>query len=226
MPAAGIGKRMGGSVPKQYLPLIGRTVIEHTLDRLLAVSGIAGVVVALHARDQWFRSLPVSADTKIHPITGGSKRSDSVMLALNFLENKARSYDWILVHDAARCCIKTEKIDRLLHQLGEESVGGILGVPASDTLKRVNPEQKIVTTLDRQAIWQAQTPQVFRYGLLREAMRHAHYHQRSVTDEASAVELAGYGPCMIRGDYDNIKITHPGDLAIAAAILEQQNLQP
>ena len=225
VPAAGSGRRMGGDIPKQYLPLAGKTVIEHTLERLLAVDGIAAILVALNPHDTHFASLSIAANDKIDTVPGGSERSDSVLSALNFLQAKARPRDWVLVHDAVRCCVKSAMINRLLAGLKDDPVGGILGVPVSDTLKQINPEQQIITTLDRQGVWQAQTPQVFRYELLQQALEQARTRGQVVTDEASAMELAGYRPKIISGHRDNIKITHPEDLPMAAAILQQQALQ-
>ena len=222
VPAAGTGRRMGGEVPKQYLPLQGKTVIEHTLERLLQLESITGIIVALNQLDNRFSQLPISQHAKIHTVIGGKERSDSVLSALNSLQKKAKLSDWILVHDAARCCILPEKVQTLLQTLASDEVGGILGVPASDTLKQVNSEQKILTTLDRQTVWQAQTPQMFRFSLLRDALQQAQHYERAITDEASAVELAGFESSMVMGHHDNIKITHPEDLAIAAAIMQRQ----
>jgi 2-C-methyl-D-erythritol 4-phosphate cytidylyltransferase len=225
VPAAGTGTRMGSHLPKQYLPLLGKTVIEHTLQRLLKVEGVEGVVVALNARDQQFSRLPVANDKKIHTTIGGRERSDSVLSALESLQKKAKLSDWILVHDAARCCIHSAVIQTLLTTLASDDVGGILGVPASDTLKQVGEDQEILLTLNRSVIWQAQTPQLFRYGVLREALQSALQKKQTVTDEASAIELAGYKPKIVMGHHDNIKITHPEDLIIAETILRKQEAQ-
>jgi 2-C-methyl-D-erythritol 4-phosphate cytidylyltransferase len=222
VPAAGSGRRMGQAQAKQYLSLSDKTLIEHTLTRLLAIDAISEIVVALSETDTNFEALPLAKHPKIQTTLGGRERSDSVLAALNSLQQKARSSDWVLVHDAARCCIRVAAINRLLDELSDDEVGGILGVPASDTLKSVSPHSRIQATVDRGSIWQAQTPQLFRYGLLRDALQQALGQNLAVTDEASAVELAGYQPKMVRGDYDNIKITHPEDRVIAAAILQQQ----
>jgi 2-C-methyl-D-erythritol 4-phosphate cytidylyltransferase len=222
IPAAGIGRRMGGDLPKQYLPLSGKTVIEHSLDKLLQVKNIEGIVVAIHQRDQQFQRLPLAANKKILTTLGGNERSDSVLSALNSLQKKAKLNDWVLVHDAARCCVRIADIEKLITALAGGEVGGILGVPASDTLKQVSIDKAIQLTLDRTTIWQAQTPQLFRYGLLRDALQMAHKKGQVITDEASAIELAGYKPQVVMGHYDNIKITHPEDLDIAAMILKRQ----
>jgi 2-C-methyl-D-erythritol 4-phosphate cytidylyltransferase len=224
IPAAGLGRRMGSEQPKQYLPLSGKTVIEHTLEKLLQVEKIAGVVVAIHQRDQQFNRLPLAKNKKIFTAHGGNERSDSVLSALNSLQKKAKLNDWILVHDAARCCVRIEDIENLISVLAEDQVGGILGVSSSDTLKQVSSSNTIQLTLDRTTIWQAQTPQLFRYGLLRDALQSAIQKGQVITDEASAVELAGYKPQIVEGHTDNIKVTHPEDLEIAAMILKRQGL--
>ena len=221
VPAAGCGSRMGQPLPKQYLPLGQQLVIEHTLERLLAVTAVTGVVVAISDGDQRFHSLPVAADPKVMTTLGGRERSESVLAGLNFLQKKARLTDWVLVHDAARCCVRPDAIARLLATVSSSEVGGILGVPASDTLKQVQ-DQQITATVDRNQIWQAQTPQLFRYGLLRDALQQALQTRQAITDEASAVEAMGLKPQMVMGHYDNIKITHPEDLVIAGAILNAQ----
>ncbi len=224
VPAAGIGQRMGSTLPKQYLPINNQTVIEHTLNRLLEVDVITEIIVALNQLDQQFSSFPLSENPKIITVTGGQERSDSVLSALNSLQKKAKLSDWVLVHDAARCCIRPAAIDAMLEMLAEDRVGGILGVPSSNTLKHVGPDNKITKTIDRQMIWQAQTPQLFRYGLLRDALQNALSQGEAITDEASAVEFAGYQPRVVMGHHDNIKITHPEDLAIAEVVLKQQSL--
>ncbi len=223
VPAAGIGQRMGSTLPKQYLSVNSQTVIEHTLNRLLEVDVISEIVVALNQLDQQFVSFPLSRHSKITTVIGGQERSDSVLAALNSLQKKAKLSDWILVHDAARCCIRPSAIYTLLETLAEDKVGGILGVPSSDTLKHVDSDNNIQKTVDRNVIWQAQTPQLFRYGLLRDALQHALKQGEAITDEASAIEFAGYQPKMVIGHHDNIKITHPEDLAIAEVVFKQQS---
>jgi len=226
VPAAGLGRRMGGDVPKQYLPFMGETVIEKTLGRLKQVDSLVDITVAISSDDHFFDRLSIADSPNIVTTIGGRERSDSVWAALMSLEDKVMPSDWILVHDAARCCVRTDVINRMLKQLSDSDVGGILGVPVSDTLKQVSSNQKIESTLDRSHIWQAQTPQLFRYGLLREALEHARKREQPITDEASAVELMGHCVEMCMGHYDNIKITHPDDLVIAEAFLKQQGQNP
>lgn len=225
VPAAGVGRRMGRDIPKQYLPLLQKTVIEHTLKRLLAVERINSVIVVLHQHDHYFANLPIAKDPRVLSKTGGDYRSDSVLAALESLEKKAKPNDWILVHDSVRCCIRTSKIHQLLDQLAENPVGGILAVPSRDTLKQSNFEGDILKTLDRNSIWQAQTPQLFRFDILHTALRRAREQQETVNDESSAIELMKLQPHLVEGHYDNIKITHPEDLVIAEAILKQQRCE-
>ena len=221
VPAAGIGARMGAHCPKQYLSIAGRTVLEITLARLLTLPGIAGIYLVLGEHDEYWNDLPLSLDSRIRRITGGAERSDSVLNALNALHDQASPNDWVLVHDAARPCVHTESIQQLIGVVGDHPVGGILGMPVSDTLKQVS-DLTINSTVDRRQLWQAQTPQMFRLGLLRECLERALGEKRLVTDESSAVELYGYRPLMVQGRNDNIKITRPEDLAIAELILQQQ----
>ena len=222
LPAAGVGQRMGVvDRPKQYLPLAGATVIEHSLRRLLDVDRIQGIVVAVNARDQYWQSLPVASDPRIRAVTGGGERHQSVLAALAALQDRAAPDDWVLVHDAVRPCVTSACIHRLITELEQDPVGGLLGFPLADTLKRVDDEQRIAATVDRQGIWAAATPQMFRHGLLREALQRA-AESGLPTDEAMAVEQLGYKPRMVAGRRDNLKITVAGDLELAALILQSQ----
>lgn len=222
VPAAGIGSRMRADLPKQYLPLRGKTLLEHTLERLLAVPDLAGLVLALSPDDPHWARLPLANDRRIAVVDGGAERSRSVLNALNYLTLQARADDWVMVHDAARPCITPSAIDNLRRHLEGHPVGGIIGVPVGDTLKRVGDSQAIESTCDRNGLWQAQTPQMFRYQRLHQCLARALGHGETVTDEASALELAGYQPLMVEGRTDNIKVTRPEDLALADAILQRQ----
>ena len=221
VPAAGIGKRMGGDIPKQYLPVMGKPVLQHTLDRLLSVECLQGIQVALGSEDGYWQDLPASRHPRIHAVPGGRERADSVHSALLHLAGQARSDDWVLVHDAARLCLTRGDVLKLIEALREDPVGGILAVPVSDTLKTV--ENGLITgTPDRSRVWRALTPQMFRYGLLCRALAEAAEQGKMVTDEASAVELAGYQPKIVEGRPDNLKITRPEDLPLATFYLERQ----
>jgi 2-C-methyl-D-erythritol 4-phosphate cytidylyltransferase len=223
VPAAGSGSRMQSVIPKQYLSLANKTVLDQTLSRLLSVTDLAGIVVALSADDQDFSQSLFASHPQIHSVVGGQERSDSVLAALGFLENKITQDDWVLVHDAARPCISLESINELIQSLIDDPIGGILAIPVADTLKRSNPQQEIIETLDRRSLWQAQTPQMFRYGVLLSSLKKARANQQTVTDEASAIELAGLSAKILAGRTDNIKITRPTDLDLAEFILQKQN---
>lgn len=219
VPAAGIGSRMQADRPKQYLPLAGRTVIEHTLERLAGHPALAGTVVALAADDKYWPDIRVGLQVPVEEAEGGAERCNSVLNALMALQSRARPDDWVLVHDAARPCLRREDIERLMGELDEHPVGGLLGLPVADTVKRTDAEGAVVETVDRRNLWRALTPQMFRYGELREALVHALDRGWLVTDEASAIELAGKKPQMVEGAPENIKITRPGDLALAEFFL-------
>jgi len=222
VPAAGIGTRMGASRPKQYLTIGGKTLLEHALERLLQLPQLAGLVVALHPEDRYWEQLPMAADARITVVDGGEDRSRSVLNALNFLTLRATAQDWVLVHDAVRPCVTSACIDRLCQRSVEHEVGAILGVPVSDTLKLVDAQKSIQATRDRSDLWQAQTPQMFRYQLLHQCLARALAQGEQLTDEASALEVAGYKPLMVEGRTDNIKVTRPEDLKLAELILQHQ----
>lgn len=221
VPAAGVGARMGADCPKQYLPLVGKTVIEHTLERLLMLPDIAGIYLVLGAGDTYWNGLPLAQNNRIHCIAGGAERCNSVLNALEHLLDNASPNDWVLVHDAARPCVHTQSILHLIEQVKPHPVGGILGVPVSDTLKQVN-DSVIDSTVDRRLLWQAQTPQMFRLGLLHDCLRRGLAEGKLITDESSALESYGYQPLIVQGRSDNIKITRPEDLVIAAMLLQRQ----
>ena len=222
VPAAGIGARMGSTIPKQYLPLENKTLLEKTLERLLELSFIQRVILVLHPHDHWWQKLAIKDDPRIQIVTGGDQRSQSVLNALQYLADLADENDWVLVHDAARPCVTLASIENLCAQIGNHAVGGILGVPVSDTLKTVT-EQQILATVDRNQLWQAQTPQMFRFGLLRTCLARALNESIAITDEASALEAYGHQPLMIAGRSDNIKITRAEDLPLAQWILQHQS---
>ena len=222
VPAAGAGRRMGGEVPKQYLPLDGRPVIEHTLQRLLDYPGLAGVVVALSADDQRWRSCRWAGHPAVTLVAGGRERADSVCNALRALSTLAAPTDWVLVHDAARPCLRHADIDRLLVTLRNDPVGGLLAVPLHDTVKRADATGRVSETPPREQLWRAYTPQMFRLAPLLQALERALASGQPITDEASAMECAGLAPKLVEGHADNIKITRPADLELAAFYLAAQ----
>jgi 2-C-methyl-D-erythritol 4-phosphate cytidylyltransferase len=222
IPAAGIGARMGADRPKQYLMLGDKTILEHTLLRILTLPHLAGIVVPLSSEDKIWTSLTILQHPLVHTIHGGASRADSVLNGLNYLADKAHALDWVLVHDAARPCVTVTSIEKLCNELAQSETGGILAVPVSDTLKQVNDHNQIQNTVDRKPLWQAQTPQMFRYKVLRQCLTQALANNENITDESSAVELCGYLSKVVEGRNDNIKITRPDDLLLAEFILRQQ----
>lgn len=223
VPAAGSGNRMNTSVAKQYLQILGKTILEHTLERLLKCGELEGIIVCLSESDESFKRLEISKHPKVKSIIGGVTRANSVLNGLRFLQAKAHQDDWVLVHDAARPCLRPELISAMIEQLENDAVGGILAIPAKDTLKRANADQIITETIDRTAVWQAQTPQMFRIGLLTDSLTQALQKGFEITDEASALEWAGYSPRLIEGDAANIKITTPEDLSLAEFLLSHKS---
>jgi len=221
VPAAGVGKRMQADRPKQYLSLAGKTVLEQTLARLLASGAFQAVVVAISVEDPYWPELTVSRHQQVITAAGGKERADSVLSALKALQGRAAEDDWVLVHDAARPCLTTADIRQLIDTLKDDAVGGILALSSHDTLKQVEDGDKISATVDRKHIWRALTPQMFRYGMLRDALQQAEGNP-AITDESSALEILGLQPKIVEGRPDNIKITRPEDLALAQFYMEQQ----
>lgn len=227
IPAAGVGRRMGGGCPKQYLELLGRPVIAWTLERLLAHPRVSGAVVALAPEDPYWGGVEHGAQKPVYRADGGAERSDSVLAALRRLARVAGAEDRVLVHDAVRPCLGAAELDRLLAEGGEAADGALLATPVRDTLKRGEAGQgggpAVAATVDRSGLWQAQTPQLFPLGQLTAALEEALESGAAVTDEAQAVERHGGRPRLVSGDPANLKITQPADLALAAAILRAQS---
>jgi 2-C-methyl-D-erythritol 4-phosphate cytidylyltransferase len=221
IPAAGVGKRMQADRPKQYLKLHGKTVLEHTLSRFLDHPQISAVVVAVTDGDPYWQDLAIS-HPKLLIAPGGEERCHSVQNALSVLQAQAAAEDWVLVHDAARPCLRREDLEHLIDALGDHPVGGLLGLPVADTMKRTAADDTVVETVPREHLWRALTPQMFRFAPLHAALENALQHHQLVTDEASAMELAGKAPKMVEGHGDNIKITRPQDLALAELYLAEQ----
>jgi 2-C-methyl-D-erythritol 4-phosphate cytidylyltransferase len=225
IPAAGVGKRMGGDRPKQYLSISGKTILEHSLDRLLNSPEINGAVVAISAEDGYWNDLNYQHEKPVLLTTGGKERCDSVLNALNQLSQTIDDSDWVLVHDAARPCVRQEDIQKLIQACKNHPVGGILAVPVKDTIKKSSapadinlPETGLFVigeTVDRSTLWHAQTPQMFRLGELRDALIKALSAGVEITDEASAIEKSGSHPLLVEGHADNIKITSQEDVNLA-----------
>ncbi|HEX2825455.1 MAG TPA: 2-C-methyl-D-erythritol 4-phosphate cytidylyltransferase [Burkholderiales bacterium] len=220
VPAAGSGSRLGSSTPKQYLPLAGRPMLHHTLSRLAADARIEQVFLVLSPGDRDFREAGFGdlAD-RVQPLyCGGETRAASVYNGLIAARDAVAGGDWVLVHDAARPCLSRAALARLIDEVGEDDAGGLLAIPVADTLKRANLDARVEATASRDGLWQAQTPQMFRYGFLVEALRRS--CAAGVTDEASAVERLGLKPRLVMGEIRNLKVTYPQDLELAEVILK------
>lgn len=222
VPAAGVGARMGANKPKQYLSLAGRTVLEWTLEKLAAQRQLSGLVVALAPEDREWDALHFDCALPLWRADGGPERSHSVLNALNLLAGLADSDDWVLVHDAARPCVRNSDIDRLMESAVRHGVGGLLATPVRDTMKRCDSSGAVIATVSREQLWHALTPQMFRLGTLRKSLADAIADGVAVTDEASAMEHARLMPRVVPGHSDNIKITRPEDLILAQFYLQQQ----
>lgn len=216
--AAGAGRRMGSATPKQYLPLAGKTVLEHSLQLFSQHPAIDGLMVVLSPNDTRWPALNFSCDKPLLTVEGGAERADSVLAGLQALKQYLHEDDWVLIHDAARACLSRNLLDRLINELAEDACGGLLALPARDTLKHAANGQ-VQTTLDRSQIWQAQTPQMFRYGLLVSALQLGLASGKAITDESMAIEHQGHRPRLVEGSPTNIKITTEDDLALAAFLL-------
>ena len=217
VPAAGSGSRFGAEKPKQYLSLLGRPLIFHALAALVACPKIERVWVVLSPDDPYWLQYDWSElGAKLETVRcGGETRAESVTNGLQAAAMAASDDDWVLVHDAARPCLSAEMLASLFADLADDPVGGLLAVPVADTLKRADTEQRVAATEARDGLWQAQTPQMFRYGQLQKALKNC----TQVTDEAGAIEALGLQPKLVRADATNLKVTYPADLALAAMIL-------
>jgi 2-C-methyl-D-erythritol 4-phosphate cytidylyltransferase len=223
VPAAGSGSRMGGELPKQYLKLAGFPLIRHALATLCAVPAIARVFVILSPDDdEWVRHDWSALGDKLLPIyCGGATRADSVANGLRAAAKIIAADDWVLVHDAARPCLTEGHVETLIDEVGDDEVGGLLAVPVADTLKRAGAGKRSESTVPRQGLWQAQTPQMFRHAMLLRALEQA----PAVTDEASAVEALGLRPRLVAADVTNLKVTYPFDLQLAEWILKHRGAE-
>lgn len=225
VPAAGIGRRMRAKVPKQYLNLNGRPIIETSLARIGSLSYVRQIAVMINPDDTVWPTLGLQDNPKVVCQFGGENRYQTVLYGLRYLKSQAQDDDWVLVHDAARPCVRRKDIDNLFKEIADHPVGGLLGAPVDNTMKRVDEQQEIVATVDRVNVWSAFTPQVFRFRLLLDALEAVDKSEKTVTDEATAVEGLGHRPKMVLGNRDNIKITHPNDLNLAAQILSSQAIE-
>ena len=222
VPAAGSGQRFGAELAKQFHSIGDKLVADHTLGRLLTISKLQKILVPCNPGAESWAQVSALKDQRVELLAGGAERFHSVLNGLRALANIAGSDDWVLVHDMARPCVTSADINKLIEQLDGHAVGGILATPISDTLKKVTADNTITETLDRSDYRGAQTPQMFRYGLLVRALETMLEKQQVPTDEASAIEYIGEQAMIVEGRRDNIKITHREDLVIAQAIMGYQ----
>jgi 2-C-methyl-D-erythritol 4-phosphate cytidylyltransferase len=214
--AAGRATRFGGLVPKPYLRIAGATLLEHCLRSFARLPGVAGGAVVLATGDRRYERLPAALRRRVVAVEGGETRAASVLNGLRSLITAAPD-DWVLVHDAARPCVPAGDLRALLAACRRDPVGGILAVPVADTLKQADDDGRSLRTLPREQLWRAQTPQMFRIGLLVRALAEAQAAGFEPTDEAAAIEKQGLRPRLVEGSPLNVKVTRPGDLAFADA---------
>ncbi len=222
IPAAGTGRRMGAEKPKQYLSLLNRTILEHSLIPFCEHPLIKGIAVVVAEDDDDWQTLAVSGHARIMRAPGGRERCHSVLNGLDRIAEFADPDDWVLVHDAARPCVTVADIDLLIAGVREHPVGGILALPVRDTVKQAGEDREIRATINRERLWRALTPQMFRLGLLKESIAAAAGDNLLVTDEAQALENRGYKPGIVPGGPHNIKVSKAEDLALAEFYLKQQ----
>jgi len=222
IPAAGDSSRYSGEIPKQFLRVDGRTVLELSIRPLLDFSECLGVCVLVPPEDQFHKALEIKDNPKIFLAEGGTSRIDSVAKGVKFWQQSELSYDYILIHDAARPCLRSSDIQQLLESIDSEVDGVVLGIPCSDTIKKVSAEGSLIlNTLDRSKLWRAFTPQIFRKEVLQKNALEENI-EKEFTDEASLVEANGGKLKMVKGFEDNIKLTFPEDLGLIKSILTSQ----
>lgn len=220
VPAAGAGRRIASDVPKQYLMVAGAPILEHTLQRLLACADISGIVVAVDPQDHHVDGISSISDPRVSTTAGGAERADSVLAGLLALSSVAAPRDWVLVHDAARPCLPLKDLNQLITEAREHDCGAILAQSIVDTIKQADDQGLVVTTLDRSQLWRAQTPQMFRLSELQTALEVSLKRGDVITDEASAMERAGFPVRVVPGPVCNLKITIPEDLNLAEFYLQ------
>lgn len=223
IPAAGVGNRMANVLPKQYIALGGKPMISHSIQVFFNHPRIAGIHVALNPEDDFWRSLTLEPESRLHlHYTGGATRAETVLNTLKALEPTLQADDWILVHDAARPGLTHALLTHLINTLEQDEVGGLLALPVADTLKQSADNQQVAQTIPRANLWQAQTPQMFRFLTLKNALSQ---FGASVTDEAEAIEALGFKPKLVQGELRNLKVTYPQDLELLEALFNAEKLK-
>ncbi len=219
IPATGTGLRFGDSTPKQYLSVHGKTILEHTLALFLDRSEISKIVVSLSSQDNWFNALSIANHPRIHTVIGGKTRQGSVWNALSWLKDYAKENDWVLIHDAVRPCLHEDDLLVLCEKLKDDSIGGILATKVTDTLKKAE-DNTILHTLERENIYRALTPQMFRFNKILEAHILCQQKGIALTDDASAIEAAGFRSKLVVANHPNPKLTYESDLVEISFLLE------
>lgn len=219
IPAAGAGSRMASALPKQYLPLCGKPMIMHSIETFSACPRINSIHLALSREDTFRQRMDLKRYSRliVHD-TGGETRAETVLNTLAAIKPHVAEEDWVLVHDAARPGLTVQLLDTLLDAVKEDEVGGLLALPLADTLKRANADSRVDSTIPREGLWQAQTPQMFRYGLLFRALSSV---DETPTDEAQAIEALDFKPKLVTGSLRNMKITYPQDLMLMEALMQK-----
>ncbi len=219
IPAAGVGNRMATAIPKQYLQVAGKPMISHSVQTFFACPRISNIILGLSPDDHFWRTLPLDPNSKLKlSYTGGDTRAQTVLNTMLAFSDTIAEDDWVLVHDAARPGLSLSLLNTFLDTLQDDAVGGLLALPLADTLKQSNQETRSVKTISREALWQAQTPQMFRYQTLKNALSQ---FEGSPTDEAQAIEALGLQPKLVVGTLCNMKVTYPQDIAVVEALMKQ-----
>ncbi len=222
IPAAGAGNRMANAIPKQYLALNGKPMVAHSIQAFFGCQRIATIHLALSADDFLWRSLTLDHNSRLNlHYTGGDTRAQTVLNTLDAMRPNIDEHDWVLVHDAARPGLTSQLLNQLIDALENDAVGGLLALPLADTLKQANADNRVAQTIPRDALWQAQTPQMFRFNLLHQALTH---FNGVPTDEAQAVEALGFQPKLVIGSLRNMKVTYPEDLALMEVFMQKEIL--
>ena len=223
IPAAGIGRRFGSGTPKQYFQVAAKSVLQHSIDCVLSAPQIKAAVVCVAEDDPFWEKQPSSQASRVHSIIGGASRAKSVSNGIEFLATKAQVDDWVLVHDAVRPLLPEASLQNLIGHCYETQRGAILASAVVDTLKQVDAQERVLATLDRSSIWQAETPQMFRFGELRSALSSALAANINITDEASAMELAGYPIDVVASKSNNFKLTTREDLPLLEFLMQAKH---